>query len=234
MNEPSHEVQGVSARGVARRFGPRWVLGGVDLDVPRGSGLMITGPNGSGKTTLLRCLSTALSPHQGTISILGEDTRTSPTSVREKLVFISHATRLYDDLTAEQNLRVWARLGGFSGDPAFILSRVGLPADRPEAVRAFSAGMRRRLAFALALLKSADVWLLDEPLAALDPQGRELITKIVTAERQRGATLVVATHHPAYTAAWCDRAVHLEAGRVVWSGAPIEAPVVAGTDLEDA
>jgi heme exporter protein A len=225
---------GITTRGLARRFGPRWALGGIDLDLPQGAGLMITGANGSGKTTLLRCLATALAPHQGSIEILGQDVRVAPTSVRERLVFVSHATRLYDDLTAMQNLEVWARLGGLRANPREILERVGLPWDRPEPVRAFSAGMRRRVAFAIALLKSPQVWLLDEPLAALDPQGREMITKIVLSERARGATLVVATHHPAHTATWCDRAIHLEKGVIVWSGAPQDAPRIAGTDLEDA
>jgi ABC-2 type transport system ATP-binding protein len=228
------EPEGIIARGLARRFGPRWALAGVDVSVPRGGGLMITGANGSGKTTLLRCLSTALAPHQGTLSILGVDPRTSPMAARDRLAFVSHAPRLYDDLSATQNLRVWASLGGFTVPIAEVLARVGLPPDRPEPVRAFSAGMRRRLAFAVALLKAPDVWLLDEPLAALDPEGRDRIARIVLAERARGATVVVATHHPAYTATWCDRAIHLEAGRVVWTGLPVDAPVVAGTDLEDA
>jgi heme exporter protein A len=219
---------GVEARGLCRRFGRRWALARVDLDVPRGHSLMITGANGSGKTTLLRCLATALAPHEGTIRIHGADPWADPATVRKHVSLLSHATRLYEDLGARDNLAVWAALGGLSVDVDAALRAVGLDPTRTEAVRAYSAGMRRRVALALAMLKNPDVVLFDEPFAALDPAGRDMMAGVVRDLRTRGATIVIATHLPAVTGPLCDAAIHLDNGQVVWRGLPIDAP----TNLE--
>lgn len=222
----------VQVRGLARRWGPRWVLGGVDLDVPTGSACMLTGANGSGKTTLLRCIATALRPHLGSVTVLGHAAWPERDVVRPKIGLLSHELRLYDDLSARDNLAVWAGLGGLTLDLRAWLDRVHLP-DRPDPVRTFSAGMRRRVALALVWMKQPQLWLLDEPFAALDPEGRRLVGDLVASERGRGATVIIATHHPATTAPSCDIAAHLEGGRVVWTGHPSDAPAIGGRDLED-
>ena len=222
----------VTIRGLARRWGPRWVLAGVDLDVPGGSACMLTGANGSGKTTLLRCIATALRPHAGTLTVLDHAAWADRERVRPKIGLLSHELRVYDDLSARDNLAVWANVGGLTVDVPAWLERVRLP-DRPDPVRTYSAGMRRRVALALVWMKQPELWLLDEPFAALDPEGRRLVGDLVTAERARGATVIIATHHPATTAPSCDVAAHLEGGRVVWTGHPSDAPAIGGPDLED-
>lgn len=200
---------------LARRFGGRWAVARVHLRVPRGGACMVTGPNGSGKTTLLRCVATALRPHHGTIRLGGVDVWRARVALRARIALLSHATRLYEDLDAGANLRTWARLGGTRCDVPALLERVGLPIDRHDPVRTFSAGMRRRLALARVLLKRPDLLLLDEPFTALDPQGRALLVACVRELQDRGTTVLVATHQPDAASAICSQRLHMEAGRAV-------------------
>jgi len=216
----------IEAQQLARRFGPRWALAGIDLAIPKGAAWMLTGANGSGKTTLLRCLATALYPHQGELRILGEEVKKSADAVRQKTALISHASRLYEDLGPRDNLRMWARLGGFSVDVEHALAEVGLEGVPENPVRTFSAGMQRRVAFAIAFLKPAALLLLDEPFAALDPAGRTWLKSRLAAERQKGTTLVIATHLPSVTGPLCDWAIHLDNGAIQWQGTPNECPVL--------
>lgn len=189
---------------------------------------MLVGPNGSGKTTLLRCLATAIKPHDGAASFEGRDLWTDRHALRESIALLSHATALYDDLSARENLVVWARMGGMKPDVDALLARVGLPDTGARPARAFSAGMRRRLALARALLKSPRLVLFDEPFTALDPEGRAMLGGVLRDIRATGATLVLSTHHPEIAGEFCDTAARLEDGRIVWRGLPADAPVVVG------
>jgi ABC-2 type transport system ATP-binding protein len=218
----------VEVRGLARHFGRRWALAGLDVDVPRGGALMVTGRNGSGKTTLLRCLATVFRPHRGQVRLFGMDSHEARAALRPRIALLSHATRLYDDLDAGENLRIWGGFRGQAVDVPVALRQVGLDPRRHEPVRAYSAGMRRRLALALALMKRGELLLLDEPFSALDPSGRAIVGTVLRDERARGTTIVLATHLPAIAGPFCDAAIHLDAGQVVWRGAPKDAP----TDLE--
>lgn len=224
--------------GVARRFGPRWALAGIHLTVREGEGVMLTGHNGSGKSTLLRCLATALKLHQGAIRIGGQDLWTERHALRPRIGFLSHAGYLYDDLSGVDNLRVWARLGGITMDPVPLLERVGLPPTRPDPVRTYSAGMRRRLAIARLMLQRPSIVLLDEPYNALDADGRQLVTDVACAFREQGATLFMATHLLEYSRHACSRHISLSDGRLV-RDEPIEAvgterPPIEASESEDA
>lgn len=229
---PAAEEEAISNEGLqvddlARRFGARWAVARVSFRVPEGGTLMVTGANGSGKTTLLRCLATALAPHHGSATLDGHSLWTERRRLRQQIAFFSHASRLYDDLSGADNLRAWARLGGLPCDAERLLSRVGLPVRR-DPVRTYSAGMKRRLALARMLLKRPRLALLDEPFSALDPAGRDLVADVVRELIDNGALLVMATHLPSVAAALCDRSLHMEAGRIVWSGASTSNPLLGG------
>lgn len=213
----------IEFENVARRFGPRWAVAGVSLTVPGGQGVMLTGHNGSGKSTLLRCLATALRVHQGRILVDGQELWSHRYELRRHIGFLSHAGYLYDDLSGADNLRVWARLGGFKVDPRPLLERVGLPPKRLDPVRTYSAGMRRRLALARMMLQRPKVVLLDEPYTALDAEGRDLVTTIARELREEGATLFMATHLVDYAKAACNRRIELMDGRLV-SDTMLESP----------
>lgn len=195
----------------------------VDLDVEPGGAMMLLGHNGSGKTTLLRCLATSLCPHHGEVTVGGLPLWEGRDQIRERVALLGHATALYEDLSASDNLLTWARLGGYRPDIPALLRDVGIDPARSEPVRMFSAGMRRRVALARILMKRPKVLLLDEPFTALDPEGRDWLVDRLRALRGQGTTVVIATHLPEVTARVADQAVLLVDGRVTWRGSAEEA-----------
>jgi heme exporter protein A len=206
---------GLVVDDLARRYGPRWAVARVSFTVAPGTACQLTGPNGSGKSTLLRCAATAIQPHHGQVRFDGRDVWTHRRSMRHEISFLSHDSRLYEDLSAVDNLRSWARLGGYSTQVDELIEKVGLDPKRTDPVRMFSAGMRRRLALAVALMKTPKLLLLDEPFAALDPVGRELVLDVVRDICAQGAVVLMATHHPEEAALACTQHVRLESGRKV-------------------
>lgn len=215
---------------LARRFGPRWALAGVSFSLDAGDALMLTGPNGSGKSTLLRCLGTALKPQRGQITFGGRDLWEHRHLARQALGWLGHQAHLWDDLDGRDNLRAWARLAGLTADVDAALRRVGLDPRRTEPVRAFSAGMRRRLSLARLVIKRPSLLLLDEPFTALDPDGRALLVDVIRELRAHGASLVLATHLPSSAVALAERGIHLVEGRVVWAGPSRETPARDGEE----
>ena len=213
---------GLVVDDLARRFGRRWAVARVSIEVPPATVLMLTGANGSGKTTFLRCLATALRPHHGSVYLNGQNTWTERAETRAAIGFLSQQSRLYTDLSATDNLRMWAAMGGRTDNIEALLERVALPATRRDPVRTFSAGMKRRLSLARTLLGRPKLLLLDEPFSAFDPEGQDLVRSVVTEARQNGATVIITTHVPHLAAQVCDIAAHLNAGRIQWTGSVAE------------
>jgi heme exporter protein A len=185
----------VELSGVTRVFGVVPAVVRVDLRVERGEAVLLRGPNGSGKSTLLRVVATALSPTYGGGSVLGFDLVRDREQIRRRVEFLGHRTRLYEDLTAAENLRFACNIHGVpaAGVPE-ALERVGLAEVAAERVRGFSQGMRQRVAVARVLLRDADLLLLDEPYAGLDAEAGRLVDEAVREARERGRTVVLATH----------------------------------------
>ena len=212
----------IHTHDLSRRFGPRWAYARVDLEVAAGERLLLIGANGSGKTTLLRSLATLLRPTSGTMQLFGRDPRTDLSAVRKRLGFFSHKTGLYEDLSARDNLAVIARLSGRSVSRAKLAARleaVGLE-DRPDPIRRYSAGMRRRAALAALLLPEPELILLDEPFSALDPTGVSQVADLISSIP---GTVVVTSHQVERAAALCDRAVLLQDGLMRWQGSADQA-----------
>jgi heme exporter protein A len=219
------EVPAIEASGVARRYGRRWALAGVSLRVPAGTRLMVTGRNGSGKSTLLRVLATAVRFDQGTARIAGFDLRTQRTEVRRQVALLGHHSYQYEALTARENLEIAARFLGAPADRIeALLSEVGLAARADDPVAIYSAGMRKRLALARALLQDARVLLLDEPYGELDPAGFALLDRVLGEQKRRGVTVLLATHLLEHGRALCDQAIALEDGRLTWEGPARDLP----------
>ena len=203
---------------LARLFAGSPALAGVSLQVTAGRTIALLGPNGAGKTTLMRILATAIRASYGSAAVDGIDLGRDADRVRERVAYLSHGTGLYDDLTARENLAFAATLLDTPDRDARVeraLSDVGLLERSADRVRDFSAGMRKRLALGRILLGSASLVLLDEPLAALDEDGMELIEALLGAWREVGVTVLIASHATERLEPFLDGRVVLERGLVI-------------------
>jgi heme exporter protein A len=179
----------IRARELEKRYGSRRALAGVDLDVPRGGCLLVTGPNGSGKTTLLRLLAGLAAPTRGTLEVDVD---------RGQVGFLAHEPLVYRELTAVENLELFGRLYRIRERReriGMLLERFGLWEARNERVSAYSRGMAQRLALSRTLLHEPELLVLDEPHAALDEQGAALLDRVLD-ELAGARTLVLSTHDP--------------------------------------
>jgi heme exporter protein A len=218
MNAPSSAVE---AAGLCRRYGRRWALVDVSLRIPGASVAMVTGRNGSGKSTLLRILATAIRPDRGSARVAGADVRTERDAVRRSVALLSHYSYHYEALTALENLAVAARFASLAAGREALLPRlaqVDLAERADDPVSTFSAGMRKRLSLARTLLQDAAVVMLDEPYGQLDPPGFKLVDGLIASLRERGVTVLIATHLLERGASLADLAIVLEAGRLAWTG----------------
>jgi len=212
---PQQAGSAVSLRGVSRVFDGMTAISQVRLDVTRGETVWLRGPNGSGKSTLLRVVATALSPTFGTGSVLGHDLARERSAIRRRTELLGHRLRMYDELTAAENLRFVATLHGEAYvDIAAALTRVGLDDVADVRIARFSQGMRQRLALARCHVRAPDLLLLDEPWAGLDVDARVVVDDLLQASRRTGTTVLLASHEQP-PPGLVDRHVDLDGGRVV-------------------
>ena len=203
----------VSLRGVTRLFGAHPAVAGIDLDLPPGAVVLLHGPNGAGKSTLLRLCATAIAPTFGRGSVLGFDLRRRE-EIRRRVELLGHRTRLYEDLTPREHLRLVARLHGIDGELELPLAAFGLTGVADRQIRALSQGTRQRIAAARALLRRPRLLLLDEPYGSLDEAARCAIDELILRIRDDGATVVVATHDVGRALSLADHTLAMEGGRV--------------------
>jgi heme exporter protein A len=208
----------VDLTGVAQRLGHRWALRGVTLRVATGEVLAVVGPNGSGKTTLLRVIATSLTPTRGSGRVFGRDLVDEADAVRECTGMLGHATGLYDDLSAAENLRFAQRMYGEPTSAAAIdaaLEAVDMRTHASERVRGLSSGMRRRIALARLMLRRPRLLLLDEPYNTFDAAGVAVVDALIRETARAGGAVLVVTHDlPRTAGTGFDRVLALNAGRV--------------------
>jgi heme exporter protein A len=168
----------------------------LDFSAAAGEVLLVSGPNGSGKTSLLRLLGGIGLPESGTVRWCGADIATLGTEFRSVLEYLGHANGIKLELTAAENLEFAARLrrGNDAAGVAAALDAAGLRGHGATRARLLSAGQRRRLALARLRLSTAPLWLLDEPLTALDAGGRDFVGGLIADHARAGGLTVVATH----------------------------------------
>lgn len=211
------DAPAIAAEGIRVAFGATVALRGVTLTVPWGTRVALLGPNGAGKSTLLRVLATLVRPTGGTVRVAGRNLWREPPAARRLLGVVGHQTFLYDELTALENLRVFAELydvPGASQRCVWALDAVELAGKRDARVRNLSRGQQQRLTLARALLHDPPLLLFDEPDTGLDVGAFDLLTGLVGA----GRTLVMATHNLRQAARLCDRFALLVDGRLVAEG----------------
>ena len=231
---------GICFENIEKRYGRLYALRRVSLEIARGECVAFAGRNGSGKTTLLRIAARLVRPSAGSVRFSGPDGNgrcgedggvNSPLQRAGEAVaaigFVAHATMVYDELTAEENLLMFAKLQGIpraSARAAALLQEVGLSERRDSLVRTFSRGMRQRMAIARALLNDPSVLLLDEPATGLDPEGITWLASTLRSLRDAGRTILMSLHGESEISALATRAVRLDAGSVV-------ADTRAGSDM---
>lgn len=192
------------------------VLAGVDLDVGDGERVLLRGPNGAGKTSLLRTCAGLIPVASGTARVLGCDLGADRRSVRPLVGLMAHATGLYDDLTAADNVRFWAEACRVDpADAVGAMDRVGLATRlRTVPVSRLSTGQRRRVSLAAMIVRRPRLWLLDEPHAGLDSDGRDLVDQLIGDAASAGATVLFASHDLDRAAAVADRTVTIVGGAI--------------------
>ena len=188
-------MSAVAIEGVWKFFGDYPALRDISFTVDGGACLALLGRNGAGKTTLLRILAGLSKAARGSIAILGKDARAEAT--RQKIGVLGHGIGVYEELSAFENLRLFARLYGIA-DPNKTarewLERTGLERVRDGLVREFSRGMRQRLAVARAFLHNPSLLLLDEPFTALDDRAIKVLQDLLKNALQEGRTIIMSTH----------------------------------------
>ncbi|MCX6530975.1 MAG: heme ABC exporter ATP-binding protein CcmA [Actinobacteria bacterium] len=171
-------------------------VAGATFSVDAGEIVLLQGPNGAGKTTLLRACAGLLPIARGTANVLGCDLSTNRLAVRSRVGLLGHANGLFQDLTVLENMLFWSRLvGAMRQDVDQAMIAMGISGRLGETqVAKLSAGQRRRCALASLIVRRAQLWLLDEPHAGLDTQGRDELDRTLRAARDAGATVIFASH----------------------------------------
>jgi heme ABC exporter ATP-binding subunit CcmA len=207
----------IYTHGLTKHYGNRPVLSDIDLELPWGEVLSLFGPNGAGKTTLVRLLAGLARPTDGSIRIAGLNPEPRGIDVRRLLGVVTHQTFLYDELTARENLRFYARMYGLDNADERIeevSATLGSTSYLDARVRTLSNGMQKRVSLARAVLHRPRLLIFDEPEAGLDQEALELLQALLEAHRAEGGSAVVTTHNVERGLSIADRVIILANGRI--------------------
>lgn len=204
---------------LVKTFGHRVVLRGVDLTINEGDFVTLMGANGAGKTTLMHIVASLSKPTSGEVSIGGYRLADSGSELRRFIGLVSHKTLLYDDLSALQNLRFYARMYDVSdASPRIesVLNQVGLMSRQHDPVRTYSRGMQQRLAIARAILHNPPILLLDEPDTGLDQHAAGMLGELLSAVGISQRTILMTTHNLERGVSLGNRVVILAKGKIAY------------------
>jgi heme exporter protein A len=209
----------IEIQKLVKTFGHRVVLRSVDLTINEGDFVTLLGANGAGKTTMLHLVANLSKPTAGDIFINGYRLADSANQLRRFIGLVSHKTLLYDDLTADQNLRFYARMYDVPEATERIetvLNQVGLWGRQNDPVRTYSRGMQQRLAIARAILHNPPILLLDEPDTGLDQHAADMLSDLLTAVGVSQRTILMTTHNWERGLSMGNRVTILGKGKIVY------------------
>ena len=209
----------IEVRKLLKTFGHRAVLRGVNLTINEGDFVALLGANGAGKTTLMHIIANLSKPTAGDIFINGYRLADAAGQLRRFMGLVSHKTLLYNDLTANQNLRFYARMYDIV-NPAErieeVLTQVGLWERRNDPVRTYSRGMQQRLAIARSILHNPPILLLDEPDTGLDQHAASMLGDLLSAVGISQRTILMTTHNLERGLLLGNRVVILAQGKIAY------------------
>jgi len=217
----------VEARGISKKFGERFAVDHLDLDVPAGVCFGLLGPNGAGKTTTLRMIYGVTRATAGTIRVFGMDIVQHLRTVRSRLGVTLQQNVLIEALTPKENLLVFGRYHllrepELSRRAEQLIDFLELRSHANVPVRQLSGGFQRRLAVALSLVNGPELLILDEPTTGLDPAVRLALWSRIRDLRAAGSTVLITTHYMDEAQRLCDQVAIVSAGKVIAAGAPAE------------
>jgi len=227
----------VSVERLEKTLGKNHVLRGVSFEAGKGEIFGLLGPNGAGKTTTLRTICTLLAPDEGSIEVLGFDTRTAPAEVRRRVGVVTADIGIYPRLSTRENIAYFARLSGMTGSQvasrvAAVIERFDMSSFAGQRAESLSSGQKQKVAIARAIVHDPPVLMFDEPTSNLDVLASKEIRDFMVESRSRGKCVIFSTHVLHDAERLCDRVTILHEGRVVASGPTAEVRG-AHRDLED-
>lgn len=208
----------IQADDLTKEYDAQTGVSNVTLTVREGSICGLVGPNGSGKTTVLEMMAGLVRPTAGTVIVLGNQVWAGDGLPAKRVGVVFEGLRVYDELTGREHIAFMEQATGKPRDARDYLGDVGLAAAADDPAGTYSGGMAQRLGLAMALVGDPDLLLLDEPFRALDTDTRDTIERIVRKRRDRGKTVVMATHHFEYVERLCDEVCVLADGAVAMTG----------------
>lgn len=231
----------VETIGITKRFGSLIAVNHINLNIDSSEVFGLLGPNGAGKTTLTRMLTTVMLPTEGTAKVAGIDIRKNPSEVRKRIGVVSQAMTLDIELTAWENMEIYAKYYGVPSDIRHkrireLLGVVGLEDRADFIVGSYSGGMKRRLEIVRSLVHEPRILFLDEPTTGLDPQARNAVWEhLKKIHKEEGITLVITTHYLDEAEGLCDRLAIVDFGKLVALGTPVDLKrEVSGGDIIEA
>jgi ABC-2 type transport system ATP-binding protein len=205
----------IIVENLAYRYGDLLAVDHINFDVKAGKILGFLGPNGAGKTTTVKMLTGQLRPYAGKATLLGYDVTKDTNKVQSQIGVCFEQTNLYEQMSAIENLKLFAALFGVNNfDGYALLERVGLAGREKDKVSGYSKGMKQRLMIARSLVNRPQIIFMDEPTSGLDPVSSEAIDNIILEERDRGATIFLPTHDMWEADKLCDRVAFMNQGKI--------------------
>lgn len=224
----------IETHGLTKIYGDTRAVDGVDLAIARGGVHGFLGPNGAGKTTTIRMLATLLKPDAGTARVLGYDTEKQADEVRSRVSLTGQFASVDEDLPGRDNLRLLAKLYGYSGAAAAaradeLLEAFGLTEAAGRQVKKYSGGMRRRIDIAASIVVTPELLFLDEPTTGLDPRSRNEVWDVVRAMVDFGTTVLLTTQYLDEADQLADRISVIDHGKVIAEGSSTELKASVGS-----
>ena len=231
----------VQTLDISKRFGDLTAVNKINLEIESHEIFGLIGPNGAGKTTLIRMLTTVIPPTDGTAKIAGFDIRSEQDQVRRNIGVVSQATTLDVELTAWENMEIYAKYYGVPSETRRgrikeLLEVVGLGDRANFTVGSYSGGMKRRLELVRSLIHHPRVLFLDEPTTGLDPQARSAVWEYLKGlHEKQEITVVITTHYLEEAESLCRRVAIVDYGKLMALGTPSELKrKVMGGDVVEA